>query len=144
VFSDFATQALSWFEAAAKENDVYVRLQAEDLEDVAAALAVFGDYSVATELAPQTKFALLQFVEELQKMAVDNGLLTPKMLPGESRFSRRTIYRGARGFRPALSLAGVALGGRRRSFGAVNLRLARESSINGSIPTARSTGSKSA
>jgi hypothetical protein len=52
VFSDFATQALSWFEAAAKSNDVYLRLQAEDLEDVAAALAVFGDYSVATATTP--------------------------------------------------------------------------------------------
>ena len=52
VFSDFATQALSWFEAAAKSNDVYLRLQAEDLEGVAAALAVFGDYSVATATTP--------------------------------------------------------------------------------------------
>jgi hypothetical protein len=52
VFSDFATQALAWADAAAKSNAVYLRLQAEDLEDVAAALAVFGDYSVATATTP--------------------------------------------------------------------------------------------
>jgi hypothetical protein len=52
VFSDIATQALAWFDAAAKSNDVYLRLQAEDLSDEAAAMAVFGDYSVATATTP--------------------------------------------------------------------------------------------
>ena len=52
VFSDIATQALAWFDAAAKSNDVYLRLQAEDMRDEAAAMAVFGDYCVATATTP--------------------------------------------------------------------------------------------
>jgi hypothetical protein len=52
VFSDIATQALAWFDAAAKSNDVYLRLQAVDLTDEATAMAVFGDYSVATATTP--------------------------------------------------------------------------------------------
>jgi hypothetical protein len=52
VFSDVATQALAWFDAAGKSNDVYLRLQVEDLEDEATALAVFGDYCVATATTP--------------------------------------------------------------------------------------------
>lgn len=52
VFSDIGTQALAWTDAAAKSNEVYLRLEADDLADDAAALAVFGDYSVATATTP--------------------------------------------------------------------------------------------
>jgi hypothetical protein len=52
VFSDIATQALAWHDAASKSHDVFQRLEAERLEDEATALAVFGDYSVATATTP--------------------------------------------------------------------------------------------
>lgn len=52
VFSDIATQALAWFDASAKSNDVYLRLQGENIADQGVALAVFSDYSVATATTP--------------------------------------------------------------------------------------------
>jgi hypothetical protein len=51
VFSDLMTQALAWWEASQKSNDVYHRLDSE-LGGIATALAVFGDYSVATATTP--------------------------------------------------------------------------------------------
>jgi hypothetical protein len=51
VFSDLMTQALAWWEASQKSNDVYHRLDSE-LGEIATALAVFGDYSVATATTP--------------------------------------------------------------------------------------------
>lgn len=52
VFSDIATHMLAWGDAAAKSNDVYLRLQANDLREMPVALAIFGDYSVATATTP--------------------------------------------------------------------------------------------
>jgi len=60
VFSDIATQALAWSDAATKSKDVYLRLQAEDLRDQSAALAVFSDYSVATATTPPIPTFLYQ------------------------------------------------------------------------------------
>jgi hypothetical protein len=51
VFSDLMTQDLAWWEASQKSNDVYHRVDSE-LGEIATALAVFGDYSVATATTP--------------------------------------------------------------------------------------------
>lgn len=52
VFSDVLTQALAWTDAARKSDAVYRRLEGEALDDEGAALAVFGDYCVATATTP--------------------------------------------------------------------------------------------
>jgi hypothetical protein len=51
VFSDALTQALAWWDASEHSHDVYCRLQ-NGLQETATALAVFGDYSVATATTP--------------------------------------------------------------------------------------------
>jgi hypothetical protein len=52
VFSDVLTQALAWTDASRKSDAVYRRLEGETLEDEGRALAVFGDYCVATATTP--------------------------------------------------------------------------------------------
>jgi hypothetical protein len=52
VFSDVLTQAWAWTDASKKSDEVYRRLESESLQDEGAALAVFGDYCVATATTP--------------------------------------------------------------------------------------------
>jgi hypothetical protein len=52
VFSDLLTQGLAWSDAARKSDAVFRRLENEALADEATALAMFGDYSVATATTP--------------------------------------------------------------------------------------------
>jgi hypothetical protein len=52
VVSDIATQALAWHDAAEKSRDVTQRLEGDTLNEHSTALAVFGDYSVATATTP--------------------------------------------------------------------------------------------
>jgi hypothetical protein len=52
VFSDLVTHALAWADAADKSRDVTRRLEKDSLKDVATALAVYGDYCVATATTP--------------------------------------------------------------------------------------------
>jgi hypothetical protein len=52
VFSDILTQGLAWTDASKKSDEVYRRLEHVSLEDEGAALAVFGDYCVATATTP--------------------------------------------------------------------------------------------
>lgn len=52
VFSDVLTQALAWTDASRKSDAVYRRLEREALDDEGVALAVFGDYCVATATTP--------------------------------------------------------------------------------------------
>ena len=51
VFSDLLTQTVAWWDASQKSDEVYHRLDRE-LGEIATALAVFGDYSVATATTP--------------------------------------------------------------------------------------------
>jgi hypothetical protein len=51
VFSDLLTQAIAWWDASQKSEEVYRRLDS-GLSETATALAVFGDYSVATARTP--------------------------------------------------------------------------------------------
>jgi ABC-type multidrug transport system fused ATPase/permease subunit len=51
VFSDLLTQTVAWWDASQKSEEVYRRLDRE-LGETATALAVFGDYSVATATTP--------------------------------------------------------------------------------------------
>jgi hypothetical protein len=51
VFSDLLTQAIAWWDASQKSDEVYRRLE-RGLDEPATALAVFGDYSVATATTP--------------------------------------------------------------------------------------------
>ena len=52
VCSDVATHALAWHDAASKSKDVARRLEGDSLDDQPTALAVFGDYSLATATPP--------------------------------------------------------------------------------------------
>jgi hypothetical protein len=52
VFSDILTQARAWMDAARKSDEVFRRLESESLDDEGAAMAVFGDYCVATAITP--------------------------------------------------------------------------------------------
>ncbi len=52
VFSDILTQAWAWTDASKKSDEVYRRLAGETLQEEGAALAVFGDYCVATATTP--------------------------------------------------------------------------------------------
>ncbi len=52
VFSDVLTDAWAWSVAATKSKEVSRRLDGETLNDPPNALAVFGDYSIATATAP--------------------------------------------------------------------------------------------
>jgi hypothetical protein len=51
VFSDLLTQTVAWWDASEKSEEVFRRLDRE-LGETATALAVFGDYSVATATTP--------------------------------------------------------------------------------------------
>lgn len=52
VFSDILTQGLAWTDASRRSDAVCRRLETETLQDEAGALAVFGDYCVATAATP--------------------------------------------------------------------------------------------
>jgi hypothetical protein len=52
VFSDLVTHVLGWRDAAEKSRDVTRRLEKDSLDETATALAVYGDYSVATATTP--------------------------------------------------------------------------------------------
>jgi hypothetical protein len=69
VFSDVLTQALAWRDAAAKADGVYRRLEGSMLDDPGAALAVFGDYSVATATTPP----IPSFIYTLRKRRITNA-----------------------------------------------------------------------
>ena len=51
VFSDLLTQGIAWWNASRESDEVYRRLET-GLDEIATALAVFGDYSVATATTP--------------------------------------------------------------------------------------------
>jgi hypothetical protein len=69
VFSDVLTQALAWRDAATKADGVYRRLEGSTLDDPGAALAVFGDYSVATATTPP----IPSFVYTLRKQRITDA-----------------------------------------------------------------------
>jgi hypothetical protein len=69
VFSDVLTQALAWRDAAAKADGVYRRLEGSTLDDPGAALAVFGDYSVATATTPP----IPSFIYAVRKRRIDRA-----------------------------------------------------------------------
>jgi hypothetical protein len=69
VFSDVLTQALAWRDAAAKSDAVYRRLEGSTLDDPGAALAVFGDYSVATATTPP----IPSFIYDLRRKRIDDA-----------------------------------------------------------------------
>jgi uncharacterized membrane protein YbhN (UPF0104 family) len=69
VFSDVLTQALAWLDASAKSDGVYRRLESGPLDDPAAALAVFSDYSVATATTPP----IPSFIYRLRKEHIERG-----------------------------------------------------------------------
>ena len=52
VFPDVATQTLAWYYASSKWREATRRLERDSFDDRATALAVYGDYSVATPTAP--------------------------------------------------------------------------------------------
>jgi ABC-type multidrug transport system fused ATPase/permease subunit len=60
VFSDLLTQAIAWWDASQKSEEVYRRLDTE-LGEMATALAVFGDYCVATATTPPIPTMLYRF-----------------------------------------------------------------------------------
>ncbi len=63
VFSDALTQSSAWWEASERSHDVYCRL-ANGLAEEATALAVFGDYSVATATTPPIPTVLYRLEKE--------------------------------------------------------------------------------
>ncbi|HYO76646.1 MAG TPA: hypothetical protein VE010_09295 [Thermoanaerobaculia bacterium] len=69
VGSDIVTQGLAWTDASRKSDAVHGRLHAETLKDDGAALAVFGDYCVATATTPP----IPTFVYRLHKNRIEEA-----------------------------------------------------------------------